>query len=192
MPVSSNVSHHQMHESKLSQSFLVAQITGDGNFLALRRRLEASSTIALRARALRREASQSVAAQERGEERDGEGHGVLEPRTKTLSSAQHQAWRPLETAKSARVMSIVSFEASKTKHNAVLVPTRASERSPSPIRVHCTSNRKSLKLAGRAPEMLARLHQALANQSLNRTFCCGRPLAIISFLAKRQPPQNAG
>ena len=32
----------------------------------------------------------------------------------------------------------------------------------------------------------------LANQSLNRTFCCGRPLAIISFLAKRQPPQNAG
>jgi len=32
----------------------------------------------------------------------------------------------------------------------------------------------------------------LANQSLNRTFCCGRPLAIISFLAKAQPPQNAG
>ena len=32
----------------------------------------------------------------------------------------------------------------------------------------------------------------LANQSLNRTFCCGRPLAFISFSAKRQPPQNAG
>ena len=32
----------------------------------------------------------------------------------------------------------------------------------------------------------------LANQSLNRTFCCGRPLAFISFSAKAQPPQNAG
>ena len=181
-----------MHELQLSQSFLVAQITGACNSRALRQCLEASSTIALRARALRREVSQSVAAQERGEEHSGRGHGVLEPRTNTLSSAQHQAWRPLETAKSARVMSIVSFEASKTKHNAVLVPKRVSGRSPSPIRVRCTSNRKLLKLAGRAPERLARFHQALANQSLNRTFCCGRPLAIISFLAKAQPPQHAG
>ena len=170
----------------------MAQITGACNSRTLRQCLEASSTIALRARALRREASQSVAAQERGEEHSGRGHCVLTPRTNALSSAQHQAWRPLETAKSARVMSIVSFQASKTKHNAVLVPTRASERSPSPIRVHCTSNRKSLKLAGRAPDRLAPFHQALANQSLTRTFCCGRPMAIISFLAKRQPPQNAG
>ena len=30
------------------------------------------------------------------------------------------------------------------------------------------------------------------NHSLNRTFCCGRPLAFISFSAKVHPPQNAG
>ena len=32
----------------------------------------------------------------------------------------------------------------------------------------------------------------LANQSLNRTLCGGRRLAIISFLAKPRPPQSAG
>ena len=192
MPVSSNVSHHQMHGSKLSQSFLVAQIRGVSSSRTLRLRLDASSTITLRARALRREVSQSVAAHERVEERAGQGHGVLAPKTSSLSGAHHKTWRPLGTAKSARVKSIVSFRASQAKHNAVPFPRRASGRSPSPMGVRCTSNRKSPKLAGRAPERPVRFHQALANQSLNRTFCCGRPLAIISFLTKAQPPQNAG
>ena len=181
-----------MHESKLSQSFLVAQLTGACYGRALQQGLKASSTIALRARALRREVSQSVAALERVKERDGEGHGVLAPKADQLSSALHKTWRPLETAKSARVMAFVSFKASQAEHNAALAPTRVSERSPSTIKVSCTSNYKSLKSAGPATERLARFHQALANQSLNRTLCCGRPLAIISFLAKAPPPQNAG
>ena len=33
---------------------------------------------------------------------------------------------------------------------------------------------------------------ALPNSSLNRTLCCGRHLAFISFSAKSQPPQIAG
>ena len=169
MPVSSNVSHHQMHESKLSQSFLVAQITGVCNSRTLRVRLEASSTIALRARALRREVSLSVAAHERVEERAGKAHGVLAPKTNSLLGAHHETWCPLGTAKSARVKSIVRFKAAQPKHDAVLVPRRVSKRSPSPIRVRCTLNRKSLKLAGHASERPAPFHQALANQSLNRT-----------------------
>ena len=139
----------------------------------------AAAEVTLRARALRREASQSVAALERGEEHSGQGHGVLEPRTKALSSAQHQAWHPLETAKSVRVMAIFSFEASKARHNTVLVPKRVSGRSLSPIRVRCTSNRKLLKLSGRASERPARFHQALANQSLNRTVCSAGQLGFI-------------
>ena len=158
MPVSSNVSHHQMHGSKFSQSFLVAQIRGVCSSRTLRLRLEASSTITLRGRALRREVSLSVAAHERVEERASQGHGVLAPKTNSLSSAHHKTWRPLGTAKSARVKSIVSFRASQAKHNAVLAPTRVSGRSPSPMGVRCTSNRKSLKLAGLAAEMLARFH----------------------------------
>ena len=181
-----------MHESKLSQSFLVAQITGVCSSRTLRLRLEASSTIALRARALKREVSLSVAAYERVEERASQGHGVLAPKTNSLSSAHHKTWRPLETVEFARVKSIVSFKASQPKHSAVLFPRRVSGGSPSPMEVRCTSNRKSLKLAGHAPERPVRFHQALANQSLNRTFCCGRRLAVISFSAKRQPPQNAG
>ena len=52
---------------------------------------------------------------------------------------------------------------------------------------HCAS-----ALSNGTPRALRFRSALLANTSLNRTFCCGRHLAFISFSAKSQPPQNPG
>ena len=62
-PVSSNVSHHRIHQLTQLSSFLVTHISGLMNLATLRRRLNVSSWLALRAVAHCASSVQSVAAQ---------------------------------------------------------------------------------------------------------------------------------
>ena len=171
----------------------MTQLLAHQTSLTARLGLEASSTIALRARALRREVSQWVAAPERGEER-------------SVKVSAHRAMKTTGRSRGTLNCRFVLAALQKTKSPACFFKplTSASQiellRGPgpsarpasSPKKARCTSGRPALKLPTLFCSTVAQSQEALANHSLNRTFCCGRPLAIISFLAKRQPPQNAG
>ena len=171
----------------------MTQLLGHRNIVSLRLGLEASSTIALRARALRREVSQWVAVQERGEFRSVEFSAHRASKTRGKAFRPSNSSRGLVAAEDTKLPSCsISGRSARPKINGHQGSGSPLRPDASPKRVCCTNGRQWLKWASASRSALAQLPEALANHSLNRTFCCVRPLAIISFLAKVQPPQNAG
>ena len=145
MPVSSNVSHHQMHGSRLSQSFLVAQIRGVCSSRTLRLRLDASSTIALRARALRREVSQWVAAQERGEFRSVEFSALPANKTRGKAFCPSISSHGLVASEDTKLPGCpISGRSARPKIHGHLGPGSALRPDASPKRVGCASGRQSV------------------------------------------------
>ena len=156
---------------------------------------EASSSIALRARAASREVSQLIAAQERVEARIGRRYGH-----RTVEVARHTAYGcPLHQRSAAAGAArphkfCITASPRRPAPSARWCHGRNSlaNQRPTPKKTGCASDKKSFKWSVPATIVKACLQQALANQSLNRTFCGIRPLGFISFSALRTLPQTAG
>jgi len=190
MPVSSNVSHHQYrfqksvalsHKSDCWQ--LQLSITSGTGFkrqmtkpkLKLNHAFgtvqrcftgsEVSQWLALRAGVLRRAVSQSGTALMRGARRV-------------------KRWLKVEVAS--------AINRPRTPHLQLPLRTDRSRTLFGPQNVSCALNLQSFKSATLAVGLWFRFQDALANQSLNRTFCGVRPLSFISFSPNSRTPQNAG
>ena len=158
---------------------------------SLRTWLEASSSIALRARAVSREVSQSIAAQERVEARIGRrcadiGRSKSQDTPRTVVPYTKGRRRP---ARPGPHKFCITATPRRPAPSARWCP--GSNRL-TPKKTGCVSDNKSSKWSLHATLVQACFQQALANQSLNRTFCGVRPLGFISFSPNSRTPQNAG
>ena len=80
----------------------------------------------------------------------------------------------------------------RTPHLQLPLRTDRSRTLSGPQNVSCAINQQLFKSANLAVGLWFRFQEALANQSLNRTFCGVRPLGFISFSPNSRAPQNAG
>ena len=126
------------------------------------------------------------------------------PRKEGQPSAAHTSARPLKDKQTSKARSAVEQTEARSGAHSPRMHSRQFQSSSSTrfgwsLTVKLVS--ASPNGASCAPSFGAvqwppgalLFHRALlANTSLNRTFCCGRHLAFISFSAKYQPPQNAG
>ena len=148
----------------------MTQFQAHRTYVQLRRGLEASSTIALRARALRREVSQWVAAQERCEFRSVEFSALPANKTRGKAFCPSISSRGLVAAEDTKLPGCpISGRSARPKINGRWDPRSSLRPYASPKRVGCTNGCQSLKWASSSLSSLAQFPEAMANQSLNRT-----------------------
>ena len=126
---------------------------------------EVSLWLALRAGVLRRAVSHSGTALTRGARRV-------------------KRWLKVEVA--------YAINCPRTLHLQLPPRTDRSRTLFGPQNVICALNQQSFKSANLAAGLWFRFQEALANQSLNRTFCGAGQSGFISFSPNCPTPQNAG
>ena len=167
----------------------MTQLLAHRTCVSLRLGLEASLTTALRARALRREISHWVAAQERVEFRSVEFSALRASKTRGKEFCPPNSSRRLVAAEDTKLTDCsISGRSARPKTHDHLGPGSTLRPDISINRVGCASGRQSLKWASSSLSSLAQFPEAMANQSLNRTRYGGRRKPGVRRCRRRRTP----
>ena len=193
MPVSSNVSHHPKPHHHGRHLFLVTQFLWHSNIPMRRHQCQVSSSFALRAAAHRAQSVRRVAAQ-------GATRRVLEAPRLIEGSGFTSMVCPASNSM-ARSFATPAALASNTPRTSIprAGSRQAAQASLAPLHANPKNCQFQLRAAASAVSISVMSHinhrcasKALANQSLNRTFCGVSQLGFISFSPNCPTPQNAG
>ena len=193
MPVSSNVSHHQNPHRHSRHLFLEAQFLCHSNIAMLRQRYKVSSSSALRAAAHCAQSVHRLAAQCASNRAVHASQSLAAPGF----TSKH---RPTSVLKAATRISSAAFSqfvrvslqshlGSTGMHSVATVSTLQIS-NPKTFALRAAPSAASISAMSHFKQLCA--SKALANQSLNRTFCGVSQLGFISFSPNCLTPQNAG